>query len=167
MFCPNCGANNSTEQKFCRACGLNLESAAQSLLEQIPSAESANLLKQERRLEKFGAFAWYGFCSVLLIGICSMIYAIVTNMILTGEKVWFGVTLVAFIVFGAMSLAYVFLNEDLKERKLKSTPTLKNDLIEKRDTAKLLEDKPFEPVPSVIENTTELLHAEPKTRKFE
>ena len=38
---------------------------------------------------------------------------------------------------------------------------------ESKETAKLLEEKPFEPVPSVIENSTELFPVENKTRKFE
>ena len=31
MFCPNCGKDNSNEQKFCAACGTNLEAVAQAL----------------------------------------------------------------------------------------------------------------------------------------
>lgn len=167
MFCPNCGANNSTEQKFCRSCGLNLEKSAESLLEQIPSAESAGLLKRERNLEKFGKVAFTGFGLVLLTGICAIIYLIITKVILSGNSVFGGIMLIAFIIFSALALTYVALNEDLKEKRQKANPALQNDLPEKKDTAKLLEDKPFEPVPSVTENTTDLLYVEQKTRKLE
>lgn len=166
MFCPNCGANNSTEQKFCRSCGLNLEKSAESLLEQIPSAESAKLLKKQRNLEKFGNIAFGGFGVVLLIAILSIIYWIITTVILTGDSVFGGIMLIAFLVFAALTLTYVAFNEDLKERKQKMNPVLKNELSEKQDTAKLLEEKPFEPIPSVTENSTELFPIENKTKKL-
>lgn len=157
MFCPNCGTNNLTEQKFCRACGLNLEKSAESLLEQIPSAESAKLLRKERNLEKFGNIAFGGFGLIFLAGIGTLIYVIFTKMILTGNSVFAGILLIAFIIFAVLTLAYVFLNEDLKERKKKKNPTEINE-IENRDTAKLLEEKHFESIPSVTENSTELLY---------
>jgi hypothetical protein len=31
MFCPNCGKDNSLEQKYCATCGTNLEAVAQAL----------------------------------------------------------------------------------------------------------------------------------------
>lgn len=34
MFCPNCGEQNSLEQKFCRNCGINLEQTAAFVREQ-------------------------------------------------------------------------------------------------------------------------------------
>jgi hypothetical protein len=166
MFCPNCGANNSTEQKFCRSCGLNLEKTAETLLEQIPSAESAKLLRRERNLQKFGNVAFGGFGVVLLTGIIAIIYLIITKVILSGNSVFGGIMLIAFIVFAALMLAYVVFNEDLKERKQNANPSLQNDLPEKLETGKLLEEKLFEPVSSVTENTTDLLYAEQKTRKF-
>lgn len=167
MFCPNCGANNSTEQKFCRSCGLNLEKTAESMLEQIPSAESAELLKRQKNLEKFGNIVFGGFGIVLLIGIIAIIYLIITKVILSGNSVFGGIMLIAFIIFAALSLGYVAFNEELKERKQKMNPTLQNELAESRNTAKLLEQKPFEPISSVTENSTELLFVENKTKKLE
>lgn len=166
MFCPNCGANNSTEQKFCRSCGLNLEKTAETLLEQIPSAENSKLLKRERNLEKFGNIAFGGFGIVLLIAVCAIIYLIITKVILSGNSVFGGIMLIAFIVFAALALTYVALNEDLKERKQKAIPALKNELSGKKETGKLLEEKLFEPVLSVTENTTDLLYVEKQTRKL-
>ena len=167
MFCPNCGAKNTTEQKFCRSCGLNLEQTAVSLFEQIPSSESAELLKRERNLEKFGNIAFGGFGLVLLTAISAIIYFIITKMILSGTNVFFGILLIAFLIFAGLSLVYVMFNEDLKERKQKSNPTRTNELSEKLDTGKLLEEKSFEPIPSVTEDSTELFIAKNKTRKFE
>ena len=166
MFCPNCGANNTTEQKFCRSCGLNLEVSAASLLEQIPSAEAGKLLKREQKIKKFGNIAFGGFGLVVLIAIAAFIYLIVTKMILTGENVFAGILLCGFMIFAALALAYVGFMEDLKERKQKTNPALQNELAEPRDTGKFLEEKPFEPTASVTENTTDLLPAENKTRKF-
>ncbi|HEV8159790.1 MAG TPA: zinc ribbon domain-containing protein [Pyrinomonadaceae bacterium] len=167
MFCPNCGANNSTEQKFCRSCGLNLEKSAESLIEQLPSAQSANLLKHGKTVERFGNFALGGLGVVILFGVTILIYTIIEKFLVSGTNVYFAILMVAFIIFAFLSLVFVIFNETLKEKKAKIKPTIKNELDEKKDTAKLLEEKPFEPVGSVTENSTELLYTKNKTQKFQ
>ncbi|MEJ7861823.1 MAG: hypothetical protein WKF90_09335, partial [Pyrinomonadaceae bacterium] len=57
-------------------------------------------------------------------------------------------------------------NQYVKERKAGVNPALTSELTEAKDTGKLLEEKPFELVPSVAENSTELLLVENKTRKI-
>lgn len=166
MFCPNCGANNTTEQKFCRSCGLNLEKTAESLLLQIPSAQSANLLKRERMLENFGSFAFGGFGIVFLIGVGAIIYTIITKLLLKGN-VFAGILLTAFIIFATLTLIYVVFAESIKEKKEKSKLRYNKEIENAGETAKLLEEKAVIPDLSVTENTTDLLYAEPKTRKFE
>ena len=166
MFCPNCGANNSTEQKFCRACGLNLEKSAESLIEQMPTAQSANLLKHEKLVERFGNFALGGLGVVALFGITILIYTIIEKFLVNGTNIYIAILLVAFIVFALLSLIFVIFNESLKEKKAKVNPAINNQLGEKKNTAKLLEDKPFEPISSVTENSTELLYTKNKTQKL-
>ncbi len=166
MFCPNCGANNSTEQKFCRSCGLNLEKSAESLIEQMPSAQSANLIRGEKSIERFGNFALGGLGVVGIIGISVLLWILVTKVVLTGTNVFAAVLPVAFFIFAILSLVFVVLNESLKEKKAKMNPALADEITEAKNTGKLLEEKHFEPAASVTENSTELLFVENKTRKI-
>ena len=167
MYCPSCGAKNSIEQNFCRSCGFNLEDTSKSLLAQFPSAGTTDLLKRRQSLERFGKFAFGGFGIVLVLAVAGIIYAIVSGMILSGKNPLVGILLAAFLVFAALMLAYVFLKEDFKEKRTKLKQTEPNELGTPKTTGKLLPEKPFEMVPSVVENSTELLPLENKTRKFE
>ncbi len=165
MFCPNCGANNSTEQKFCRSCGLNLEKSAESLIEQLPSAQSANLLRHEKTIERFGNFALGGFCVVSIIGVIVLMRFLILKFLVPGTDGFAILLLTAFIFFAVLSLVFVIFNEWLKEKKAKLGATLNNELAKGKPTGKLLEARPFE-VASVVENSTELLYTESKTRNF-
>jgi len=166
MFCPNCGANNSTEQKFCRACGLNLEKSAESLIEQMPSAQTANLLRHEKAIERFGNFALGGLGVVGLVAVTAGLYVLVTKFVITGTNIFAAVLLISFFVFAFLSLIFVVFNETLKEKKQKINPGLSTELTEPKNTGKLLEEKLFEPAASVTENSTELLYAENRTKKL-
>lgn len=168
MFCPNCGYNNSTEQKFCRSCGLNLEKSVESLLEQIPSAKSANLLKNQRNIDRFGTFALGGLSLVVLAGVGYFVWHVIEKFVLTGTNIFVALLVSAFFFFGILSVIFVVLNEIAKDKRKNIEADVKENLIEpEKETAKLLEEKPFHPIPSVVENSTELLLVENKTAKFE
>lgn len=160
MYCPNCGQSSGIEQRFCRKCGLNLEAVGVSLSQQL---EGGTIEPVDRKLEMFGNIAFGGLSILLLLGIAALIYTVLEETVLKGDNVLFGVGLSLFLIFAAMTLAYVAINESRKERitKRKQDPVLNA-----RDTAKLLVDPPFEPVPSVVDDTTELLKIENRTRKL-
>ena len=144
---------------------MNLEQASQSLLEQFPGGESIDLARREQMLERFGQIAFGGFGIVLLLAVAGMIYTIVTKMVLGGEQPWAGVLLIAFIIFAVLSLTYVIFNEDLKEKRKKSLhsppvqPTPDSVV-----TGKLLDEGHLEPIPTVTENTTDLLPSRNRER---
>lgn len=163
MFCPNCGNKTSTEQKFCRACGLGLEKIALSLGEQLPTRVDETLLARKERLEKIGVAA----LSVFGLGLLAVIlYALGEKILLRGD-IFEALTMLGVFVMIACGLVSVFLFARAKElgeqagkRQLQPTTTEK-----KSSTRELLPEGTMEPVPTVTERTTELLFVETKRDK--
>jgi hypothetical protein len=53
---------------------MNLQKTAESLLEQLPTAQNVNLLRQKQYLNKFGVVALSGLGLVSLIGVGAIIF---------------------------------------------------------------------------------------------
>jgi hypothetical protein len=144
---------------------MNLEQISAVLNEQLPERDP-DVERSEARLEVFGNIAFIGLGIILAAGVVGILYVIITKMILSGEQPLFGILLANFIVFAALALTYVVLREDLNERKKKlkaiRAPAPDSDL--DVDTNKLLQDPVQQPAPSIVEDTTDLLPVEKKTR---
>ena len=162
MYCPNCGQSNTFEQRFCRNCGLNLETVAETLSLQLNEGHIAPV---DRRLELFGKVVFGGLGIIGLAAVAGMIYTVITGFILSGKGVAFGIIVSLLILFGALAVAWVVLNEG---RKGKNTPRARNrpePELKDAETAKLLHTGKTEPIPSIIDDTTDLLPVDAVARK--
>ena len=157
MFCPNCGSKNSTQQKFCRSCGLSLEKSAQSLVEQIPAKIEQSLERRKEKLERFGAIALTG---VGVVGGAALSYMIIFDMILRQGKVLGGLALLTIIICGLLAVFFFNYANFLKETAVKNRLQPPEEMREYETPAKFLNDSYLEPIPSVTERTTELLYVE-------
>lgn len=135
---------------------MNLEGAAASLLGQFPDGERTDLQRRERNLERFGNFAFTGFAIVLGLGVLGLLYWIFDRMIVGDAGLLSGILLMAFIIFSALTLSYVVRVEMLEEKR-KKLGRIPNPTLPAATTGKLLEESRSEPVPSIIDHTTELL----------
>lgn len=147
---------------------MNLEQVSAALSEHVPKNAMIELDRSEQRLERFGRIAFGGFIIMVGLAILGILYTIVRYMILSGDNPWAGSLMAAFILFAGLTLVYVVFKEDLKEKrkKLAQGPTIEPTIEFEQDTNKLLNQPPAGRVASVIEDTTELLPIENKTRKL-
>ena len=156
MFCPNCGAKTSIEQKFCRACGLGLEKIVLSLNEQLPARLDESLLSQKERLERLGMV----LLSVFGVGLLTLlVYGVVYKLMLTQGKWLGGLALLGFIIMAGCGLLSAILFAKAKEVQ-ESVGKRRVQKVEPTPTKELLTEGHFEPVPSVTDRTTELLFVE-------
>lgn len=162
MYCPNCGKENSADQSYCRSCGLKLNAIAELVAGILPDEERADLRKRKRTLEKLGL----GALSIAgLIALMSFIFAAALyKLILFGPEVLFlasAIALAVFAILGAVLIGYskFFLRPGTTDRSAQV-----GDASPVNPTGKLIEDRPFEPVPSVIEDTTDLLPVKPRSK---
>jgi hypothetical protein len=144
---------------------LKLDAITQIVTEQKPTAEYAALQSRKERFERLGVFSLglFAFLAVALV----LGWAAYYKIMLFGANVIFGAALVAMFVFGLLSVFFfnypkLFMKMDKVNPNLAPpSPTLENEL-PPATTAKLIVDRPFEPVPSVAEHTTDLLPVERK-----
>lgn len=165
MYCPNCGTTISSDQSFCRACGLGLEKIAQSLVEQRPNEFEQSLQQRKERIERWGVAA----LSVFGLGVLSIPLYKIVMMMLEG-RVLAGLGFLALlVVLGCGLLAAILFAKasEVGEAGLKGRVVSPPTLPQTNTTAKLLPSDQLDSVPSVTERTTELLFAENKVRDEE
>lgn len=162
MYCPNCGNENSAEQKFCRSCGLALEKIVQSLTEQLPTRKDATLAQRKERYERLGVAA----LSVFGFGVLSyFLYSVFNKLMISQGKVWAGLgVLTVLIVLGCGMLSVILF---AKAKEVKEEAASKReiehpaDLTAEADTRELLPEAHAAPVFSVADRTTDLLAVKP------
>ena len=166
MYCPNCGNQTSTEQNFCRSCGLSLEKIAESLAEQLPSQLDANQQNQKERIEKQGVIA----LSIFAAGILGLLlYLVVYKVIFIQGRTLEGLGILAFLALISSGLVSVYLFAKANEigQKNKNRQINSSDEALSPPTSKLLREGYFEPMPTVTERTTDLLTVERNDRRSE
>ena len=162
MFCPNCGANNNRKQKYCRFCGLNLEDTAKSLTSQLVFGEDSKLVKSLSSARRVLDFALAALAGVVIVGGVAYFFFDVgfgKNMMKTGVVIFFLLETILGIA------GYYQRQERSKARASKFGRDIEQ--VESAETVRLVEEKPLAPVPSVVENRTELFPGENRTRKFD
>ncbi|HEX8267017.1 MAG TPA: hypothetical protein VF596_16565 [Pyrinomonadaceae bacterium] len=133
---------------------------------QLTTAQNAKLSKKEGAIENFKNFVLSQFGLGLLIAVFFIISGIFFKVILKDNNVSFGISLIVITVSTVSIILFVSYFQFVKEREAQINPVLTSELTDKKDTGKLLEEKPFEPIQSVTENSTELLSVENKTQKI-
>jgi uncharacterized membrane protein YvbJ len=158
MYCPNCGNQNSTDQKFCRSCGLGLQKVAQTLGEQLPTKLDVSLQQKKERFEKLGLAALGIFGGGLLIPI---LYSIIYTKMWIQGKIMAGLGSLAMVVllgFGLLAAILFAKANEVKEAAAKRPslePAELNSGVETRELPAY--SAPARPVFSVVDRTTELL----------
>lgn len=163
MFCPNCGAKNSRKQNYCRFCGLSLREAEKSLTSQLVFGEDSNLAKSLGSVKRVIDLALAALAGVVIF--CAVAYFFFgsgfgKNMMKTGAVIFF-------LLEGILGIVGYYQRKERSKARAANKFEQKDEELQSKETVKLLEEKPFEPARSVVENTTELFPVENKTRKFE
>jgi hypothetical protein len=160
MYCPNCSTKVSLDQKFCRACGLGLEKIVESLSEQLPTKLDESLQAEKNKLERAGMIA----LSIFGLGLFGLLlYLVGYKLMLSQGKIIAALGIIGFMVFigcGLLSVMLFAKANEIKEAASKRQVQGPDELQQPSLTTNLLPEGQLEPVPSVTENTTELLFAE-------
>ena len=163
MHCPNCGSRNKKHQNYCRYCGLHLPDIEKLFLSQLVFGEDT---KQLKRLRSAGKLIDY--VQILLIVLFALgIFKLATTDF-DGGKDLVKLSLVSFmLLLAADGILGYFQRQSLKTNRRDVITSTEEGKFEARETVRLIEEKPFYPVPSVTDASTELLFVDNKSNRSE
>ncbi len=160
MYCPNCGKTNSTEQKFCRSCGLSLDKIAQSVVEQLPAKEHSERLQNRQRQVELWLTIILGGTFSIFVG--AIIWMSIYKIIIGKGEILGGLIFIGVLLGLIVSFLLVIYRESLREAQTKRNSQA--TLPEAEITDRALPESRLETLPSVTERTTELLTVENRER---
>jgi predicted lipid-binding transport protein (Tim44 family) len=159
MLCPNCGTKTTTEHKFCRNCGMNLEPVSRALAAHL-SGGGAAAVRAAREADRRNV---YRFTGGLLAGVFVLVFGLLLIAFFPGKA--FKVLGVASAIMGIVATMVVVLST-LRRMSDAGAEAPPPPLDHATPTGRLLHEQTFEHVPtSVTDHTTELLGVEIKDRK--
>ena len=155
MHCPNCGHRASTDQQFCRTCGLNLTEFSHLLAERLPSLKG-DLQVQKRKFEKWALRLWTVAGAIFYL---ALYWAIISEIIIGKGHVLGGTLFLLVITALSLGGLLILYAAALEKRSKYLRPDPREEL-PKRDTAPVLSTANPDVVMSVTEHTTDLLEYE-------
>jgi len=153
MYCPNCGAKNNKKQNFCRYCGLHLQDIEKIFSNQLVFGTETKRLKNLRQIRQITDYAQFFTFFTLALGLIFLFYdSAFGKMLVTASLLAYFLAETVRQIFG-----YFQRQDSAKNMESESLKVASKNEFETKETNKLLEEKPFVPASSVIENSTELL----------
>jgi hypothetical protein len=158
MLCPNCGIKTTTQHKFCRNCGMNLEPVARALAAHLSHGGAAGAARAaERRAVVRRTNGIFAGLMVVLFGLLLMAF-------LPGKAFKFLGAASALIGIVAALVSFLSPLRRMNDADAEPSPHALEHATP--DTGRLLHEQTFDHVPtSITDHTTELLHAELKGGK--
>ncbi|HEX8150901.1 MAG TPA: zinc-ribbon domain-containing protein [Pyrinomonadaceae bacterium] len=160
MLCPNCGTKTTTEHKFCRNCGMNLEPVTRALAAHL-SHGGAAAARAAREAERR---AVRRMTNGLFAGILVVIFGVLLMAFVPGKAFKFlGVASALLGIVAALAAVFSTLRTAAGAGAEAPPPALDGAT---PNTGRLLHEQTFDRAPaSVTDHTTELLHVEVKDRE--
>ncbi len=152
MYCPNCGKENPEKPRFCRSCGLGLQTISQALVNELSATKSddSSIEIVEPEQKRWRNPLMYGFL-MLLLGMAIVIFG---KKIAVEQLIADLGTLIAVLGIGLLGFKGVSLI-----RSQSSSSGQSKTLLEGKPTTELPPALPSGEPASVTEHTTR--HFEP------
>lgn len=156
MYCPNCSAEASTEQRFCRSCGMELQAVAELIRDQSPLVKPESPLGPSFEARQKAMLIW-GLVTTLGAAAVGASLKILgkENIHPLGEFTpYVSVLAVVAAIFGMGLMCYPFLQMMSDNARSRRPPLPKPQPTIKLRSVLLPEEQP-----SITEQTTEFLEA--------
>ncbi len=126
MHCPNCGISASTDQQYCRGCGLSLPEFSQLLADKFPE-EQEELQVKKQKAQRWALALWTGAGIIFYI---AFYWAIISEIIIGKGHVLGGILfllVVTAISVGGLLILYSAALQNrsgIRKQKADTTPEL-------------------------------------------